>query len=251
MRFEFPTPDRIAELRTLWKQAFQDTDDFLDDFFSTGFSPDRCRCAIVNGQLAAALYWFDCHCDGRKIAYLYAVATAMAFRRQGLCHALMADTHALLAEQGCAGVMLVPGTSALASLYGSMGYRYCTTIREFFCAAEPEPAALRLIDAEEYARLRRELLPPGAVLQEGAALPFLQTQAKLYAGPHLLLAARKEDQTLFGLELLGDAAMGPGILSALGAAQGRFRTPGEGRPFAMYRSFGGSPAPDYFAFAFD
>lgn len=251
MRFDFPTPDRIGELRTLWKQAFQDTDGFLDDFFSTGFSPDRCRCATVNGRLAATLYWFDCQCEGRKIAYLYAVATDMAFRRQGICHALMADTHRLLAEQGYSGVMLVPGESSLASLYNSMGYRYCTTIREFFCTADPEPASLRLIDAEEYARLRRQLLPADAVLQEDQTLPFLRTQAKFYAAAHLLLAARKEEQTLFGLELLGDAAAAPGILSALGAAQGRFRTPGEGRPFAMYYSFDGSPAPGYFAFAFD
>ena len=251
MRFDYPASNQIDALEALWKQAFGDPDDFIDDFFATGFSVKRCRCATENGQLAAALYWFDCELDGRRIAYLYAIATDAAFQRQGICHALMADTHALLKKQGYIGTLLVPGATSLEGFYDSMGYRYATVLREFFCTAAPEPIPLRPIDAQEYARLRRELLPEGSVIQEGNALAFLTTQANLYAGTYLLLAARREGDTLFGLELLGDAAAAPGLLQTLGAAQGRFRTPGKGHPFAMYRPLDGSPAPTYFSFAFD
>ena len=251
MRFDYPTYDTIAELRILWKQAFGDTDEFLDQFFSTGFSVARCRCATENGQLAAALYWFDCGFEGRKIAYIYAVATAMAFRRQGLCHALMEDTHKLLIEQGYAGAILVPGSTSLAGLYSGLGYRYSTSIREFYCTAGPETVSLRTIDREEYARLRRTMLPKSSVIQEGENLRFLETQAKFYAGTHLLLAAGKVDQTLTALEYLGDTTAAPAVLGALGASQGRIRTPGDERPFAMYLSFDGDSVPAYFAFAFD
>lgn len=251
MTFEYPAQTMIPALRELWKDAFGDADDFLDDFFRTGFSPDRCRCVIQNGRPAAVLYWFECGLEGEKLAYLYAVATARAFRGRGLCHALMADTHTLLERQGFRGTVLVPGASSLAAFYGTMGYRYATSIRELFCTAEGEPVELRSVDPAEYAQLRRKLLPEGTVLQEGPALDFLHTQARLYAGTHLLLAARREGDTLFGLELLGDPALAPRLLGALGCAQGRFRLPGEGRDFAMFRPMNGGKTPKYLGFAFD
>ncbi|MBQ9762025.1 MAG: GNAT family N-acetyltransferase [Oscillospiraceae bacterium] len=249
MRIDHPT--QIPPLRQLWKQAFGDGDAFLDHYFSTAYAPDRCLCANEGDALAAALYWLDCEVDGRKIAYIYAVATEAEFRGRGICHKLMAKTHEILKNQGYSGTILVPGEPALEDFYAPMGYRSCTEIREVVCARGPEPAALRPIDGAEYARLRRELLPENAVIQEGASLSFLATQAEFYAGTHWLLAARREGECLYGLELLGDITAAPGILTALGCAQGQFRTPGPGRPFAMYRPLDAAPAPAYFAFAFD
>ena len=52
-------PTNTEPLRRLWKQAFGDTDSFLNSFFTFGFSPDRCRQITVDGNVAAALYWFD------------------------------------------------------------------------------------------------------------------------------------------------------------------------------------------------
>lgn len=251
MTFEYPSGAMIPGLRALWKEAFGDSDAFLDDFFRAAFSPDRCRCVTEEGRIAAALYWFDCELEGEPLAYLYAVATARAFRGRGLCHALMADAHALLEKRGFRGTVLVPGEASLAALYGSMGYRWATRIRELACAAAGEPVALRSVDAAEYARLRRELLPEGAALQEGPALDFLGTQARFYAGDRLLLAARREGDTLFAPELLGGAAQAPRVLRALDCAEGRFRMPGEDREFAMFRHLNGGKMPKYLGFAFD
>lgn len=250
MKIDPPTAGQLPALKALWKTAFGDTDDFIDGFFRTAFSPDRCRCAFIGGSLAGMLYWFDCECRGQKLAYIYAVATAPAFRRRGICHGLMADTHTWLADRGYAGALLVPGEPSLAALYGTMGYRYATGIRELTCAAGDPPVPLRPISPEEYCLLRRRYLPADGVVQEEENMRFLAAQAALYAAPGLLLAARAEGDALTGLELLGDPAAGPGILRALGAARGSFRTPGTA-PFAMYRDFGGSPAPSYFGFAFD
>ena len=46
MIFESPDRGRIPALRALWKEAFGDTDLFLDGFFEYGFSPNRCRCVV-------------------------------------------------------------------------------------------------------------------------------------------------------------------------------------------------------------
>lgn len=252
MKIDLPASEAVPALRTLWKAAFGDTDDFLDCFFGAAFSPHRCRCAVMDDQVAAALYWFDCTCRDQPMAYIYAVATAPAFRGQGICRRLMADTHAHLAGLGYAGAVLVPEGEALFRMYTGMGYRPCSTVSEFVCAPGDDPAPMHRIDREEYARLRRGFLPEGGVIQEGANLAFLEKQACFYAGLGFLLAARQEGDALIGLELLGNSAMAPGILTALGLARGSFRTPGGGKPFAMFQPLQkGACAPDYFGLAFD
>ena len=252
MTIDFPAAGQLPALRQLWQQAFGDTDAFLDSFFATGFSPDCCRCITENSQLAAALYWFDCKYRGNPVAYLYAIATDEAFRGRGLCHALMENTHTHLASLGYAGAILVPAEKSLFGFYARMGYQNFSSILEFPCSAGERAETLRRIPAEEYARLRRALLPGDAVIQEGAALAFLDTYAAFYAGEALLLAAVPDGDNVFVPELLGDPGKAPGIVTALGKKTGIFRTPGEGQPFAMYRSFTGELAPTgYFALALD
>lgn len=252
MRIDAPTPSLEPQLRRLWKDAFGDSDAFLDAFFSTAYSPDRCRCVTVDDRLAAALYWFDISCTDQKMAYLYAVATAPAFREQGFCRALMGNTHIHLASLGYRGALLVPDGEALTRMYAGLGYRPSSGIREFVCAMGSAPISLHRIDREEYARLRRQLLPPGGVIQEGENLTFLETQAEFYAGLDFLLAARREEGLLLGLELLGNADAAPGILSALGSPRGQFRTPGTHQPFAMFLPLkADAEAPSHFGLAFD
>lgn len=253
MIIDAPNRSQIPELRSLWQEAFDDTQDFLNDFDRTAFRTDRCRCAVTDGKVAAALYWFDCLHVGRRIAYVYAVATAKVYRGQGLGHGLMEDTHRHLGNHGYEGAVLVPGSKELFRYYESMGYRISSMIREFTCDASVKEVSLRCIGTEEYACLRRQMLPQGGVVQENENLDFLKTQAQLYAGQGFLLAARKEKDMLFGVELLGDETKASRIVSALGCAKGAFRVPGEGKPFAMYRSLKESalPPPSYFGLAFD
>lgn len=236
--------------RRLWREAFGDTDEFLDLFSSTAYAPERSRTVTVDGNLAAALYWFDCAYDGKKIAYIYAVATAKDYRRQGLCHRLMEDTHRHLKEQGYAGAILVPGSKALFDLYEGMGYVTCSSISTISCRAQGV-SECREVSKAEYAMLRRQFLPPGGVTQEGANLDFLEQQAQFYTGPGFLLAARKEARCLYGLELLGDISVAPAIVAELDCRTGEFRTPGAELPFAMYYLLRDDTAPNYFGFAFD
>lgn len=251
MNIDHPAPRQIPALRRLWKQAFGDTDEFLDIFFSTAFAPSRCRCICAGEDLLAAHYWFDCTCGGQKFAYVYAVATDPVHRGKGLCRSLMADLQALLAKQGYHGLILVPQNSSLAQMYRRMGFLDCTSVTEFTAPAE-EPIPLRRINAEEYAALRRRLLPPGAVIQEGENLTFLQAQALFFTGSGWLAALTLNGNTLHCHELLGNPDAAYGIAAALGCAEGFFRTPGADTPFAQYLPL----APDcvrpaYFGLAFD
>ena len=252
MKIDYPTPELIPQLRALWKEAFGDDDEFLDSFFAAAYSPARCRCVLVDGTVAAALYWFDVTCGEQEMAYIYAVATAAAYREQGFCRALMEDTHLRLSLRGYDGAVLVPDGEALSHMYKQLGYTYCSAVTEFICSAGTDPVPMHRIDRGEYARQRRLLLPEGGIIQEDENLDFLETQASFYSGLSFLLAARQEGDNLVGLELLGNPSVGPGILLSLGLSYGRFRSPGDGKPFAMFHPLKeNAQVPTYFGLAFD
>ena len=251
MIIDTPRPCHIPALRGLWKQAFGDTDEFLDDFFGVAFSPNRCRCIFMGDRIAAVLYWFDCSWEDKPIAYLYAVATDTAFRGQGLCRMLMENTHSHLRQLGYQGCILVPGSRELFEMYEKLGYSACSYVREFDCAAG-SPIPLRQLSAEEYAALRRQYLSDGGVVQEQETLRLLRAQASFYAGENCLLVCAVSEGKLSVSELLGDPNTAPGILAALGFSEGKFRTPGKEKPFAMYHAFTDNQAmPSYFGLAMD
>lgn len=249
MHIDHPLSDQSPALRCLWQEAFGDDDRFLDAFFTHAYAPLRCRCITENGTLAAALYWFDCTWQGKKVAYLYAVATAKAFQGKGFCRALMADTHALLTAQGYAGAVLVPGTKALFSLYGKMGYIPLDCADTLTCTAT-KPVYVRKIDTAEYDKLRRAFLSQNDILLGVESNRFLSSVWQLYAGNRWVLAAFDNGKTLTGMEFLGDTSAIPGILAALGKKKGTFRIPGS-KPFAMYKPLSHPGIPDYFGLAFD
>jgi len=253
MNIKIPVSSDIPALRMLWKEAFGDNDEFLDNFFSTAFHTDRCRFITSDDAPAAVLYWFDCLYMNKPVAYLYAIATAKAHRGQGLCHLLMNEVHSKLQALGYAGAILVPADSRLFELYQTLGYQTCCYINEFTCKASSKKVPLRRISAEEYTTLRRKLLPNGGILQEHENTDFLSTQSNFYTGDNFLLTARMENRQLFGMELLGDTSCAPDILYTLGCNQGIFRTQGHSMPFAMYHDLSDAslPLPSYFGLAFD
>ena len=164
----------------------------------------------------------------------------------------MENTHSHLLEQGYAAAVLVPGTKALFRLYEKMGYSTFGYVQEFTCEAGCAPAQLEKLTVEDYAQRRRMLLPQGAILQEGATLDFLHTQAEFYAGENLLLAGAVDGELLIAQEFLGDVSVAPGILKALGVKEGCFRTPGNEKPFAMFYPLSAETVvPTYFGIALD
>ena len=242
---------KTEPLRSLWQLAFGDSAEFIGSFFAAAYAPERCRVIVRDDRVAAALYWLDAEYAGQKFAYIYAVATHPDFRNQGLCRQLMEETHAVLTGQGYSGALLMPAEEGLRQMYGKMGYRECCNVSEFSCkAGAPVPA--RSVEKDEYARLRRDFLPDGGVIQEGENLDYLATYANFYAGSDFLLAAAPQNGRLHGIELLGNRKAAPGILAALGYGEGTFRTPGEDIPFAMFRPLKENvKSPRYFGLAFD
>ena len=269
-----PQPEHIAGLRILWKEAFDDTDAFLDVFFSTAFAPNRCLCILNDNTVIAALYWFECEYLSQPLAYIYAVATAKAYRGMGLCRQLLAAAHSTLKQQGYLGALLVPGSETLFDFYKKAGYQ-TTCYRHIFqydlntsannCCRTKQisPTAslavasiftLNQISASEYATLRKNFLPPESVLQEKENLHFMQKQLNFYSGEHCLAAVAITEQTLYCAEFLYTDCIDTTTLASecslpnhscnqdlfhdllcyFNCTSGVFCTPGNTSPFAMY-----------------
>lgn len=249
MTIDMPREEHIDGLRALWKEAFGDSDAFLDGFFATGFAPERCRVLDWNSRCAAALYWFDCHCGGKKLAYIYAVATLEDFRGKGFCRQLMEATHRDLQELGYAGAILVPGSRELFSLYEKLGYKAFCPMQEHRAAAAGAPLPLKAVSPEDYCRLRAALLPEGGVEQTG--IGYLATFTRLYTAEGCLFSVTQEGCTAYFQEFLGDVEKIPRVLSTLGAEDGLFRRYGSGNPWAMYCSLEEKwDIPGYFGLCF-
>ena len=241
----------ITELRGLWKKAFGDTEDFMDAFFKIAYDKNRCRYIRKDGKVVCALYWFDVDCRCRKMAYLYGVATDPQYRGQGLASYLIEKTCKELTEKNYSGVILVPGEQWLFEFYKRLDFYPCTTVDRFSCAAQGH-GLLRPVGREEYALLRRQLLPYRGVEQEGAFLELLESQYGLFAGEGFLLCAAVNGDQAYIPEYLGDKDKLPGVIAALGVRTANVCTPGDDRLFSMYRPLDETaPPPLYFGLAMD
>lgn len=248
MNINHPTPGQIPALGRLWKEAFGDLDPLLDGFFSTAFDEKRC---LVLEPAEAACYWLDCTCRGQKIAYLYAVATAKESRGRGLCRALMEKAKQVIAAQGYAGILLVPGSDSLRQMYAKMGFVNATAIHEFTLPAS-HPQTPEKLTAQQYCALRQALLPEGAAVEGPEIMAFLATQAEFYRLEATLCVAISCGNRLFAPELLGKKEHAAAIAAALGCERVTMRTPGSQMPWAMFCPLSSNaPTPTHFSLALD
>ena len=249
MTIDMPQKSQIPQLRSLWQQAFGDSDAFLDGFFATGFSENRCMCVTWNEAVVAALYWFDCSCNGKKLAYIYAVATDETFQGKGFCRSLMESTHRHLEKAGYWGAIVVPGDRGLFDLYEKLGYQgFCPKQLREVTAGE-SPIAVQPLTPEAYFEKRNQQLPEGGVVQDIAALSYLSTFAGFYEADGCIFCGSGEDVFRFQ-EFFGAEEKLPGILAGLQTGLGRVPCPGDGLNSAMFIPLTDSPEmPAYFGLA--
>lgn len=226
IEFRHPRPGEEATLRILFTEAFGE-EAFTDLFFRTGFSPGRCLAAF-DGELLAALHWFDCSLDGRKAAYLYGIAAFASCRGQGIGSGLIRFAIDFLQTRGYEVITLSPAEDSLFSYYERFGFRAVSTISESAVSAG-DPLPIRQLSPAEYAALRSAYLPEHSLVQEGAILDLLSGYAAFYATSNAVAAV--SDHMVW--ELLGEEAHAPGLIAALSLPAATVRTPGTDRPFAM------------------
>jgi GNAT superfamily N-acetyltransferase len=182
MRSEHPQEAHIPGLRRLWQEAFGDTDAFLDGFFSTAFSPERCLCVCRGEQVLSAAYWLDGQLPEGKCAYIYAVATAKACRGQGLAKSVMAQIRETLQRQGYVAAILVPGEPSLADFYGAMGYTFCGGMQACSALAKSPGVALRKSTQRSTAGCAGAIFRPAVYCRRDSAWTFCRPMQSCMRG---------------------------------------------------------------------
>ncbi len=243
------TVNDIPILKSLWREAFNDSDSFIDNFFNCAYKENRSLILESDNKIASMLYWFDCTFNEKPVAYIYAVATFNEFQKKGLCNALMEALHKHLKALGYIGACLVPSNEHLFNFYGKMGYIKCMYNNEKEVLPEKGIVDFIKISAEEYINLRKNYLPKNCITQNN--ISFLKLQANFFKGDNFLLCARKEKDTLFVLEFWGNKNKQGNIVYCQNAKKGLFRTTGAEKPFAMYLPFEETLLPEYLDFAYD
>lgn len=226
--------DTLCQLKQVWRGSFADPEEAIESFFRYGYSPNRCRYLEVDGRIVSALYWFDCLWEEKPLAYLYAVGTLPQHRGNGYAAQLIRSTHEVLKAAGYYGAVLKPA-EGLFPYYERLGYTTCGWVDKPLITACGDASAIKELDADVYAALRRQYLPHGGVVQEGDVLVFLQQYARFYEGPGCVLCAGREEKAVF--EFLGDIRVLPGVLQALQIPCATPITPGASTPFLMYCPF--------------
>ena len=184
-------------LTDLWMQVFGDSPQAVKCFFDS-FPCCRSYAAKEAGTVAAMVHAIERTLTPRhKAAYLYAVATAPAFRGQGLCRSLMAFAEADLKARGYDCCILRPASSGLFRFYEGQGYETA-----FFRSHNAFPGG-EPISAAEYIRLREEILTvPHTVCDETLlnyassvyGLTFYRTETGCCAAsPHYTAECLPED----------------------------------------------------------
>ena len=239
----------ITKLKALWMQTFGDSRESVDAFFATAYSPEHSAVIFLENQPVSALYWLDYAWKGKKLAYIYAVATDEKYRGQGYGTKLMKKAHGALRELGYAGAVLVPAEKRLVFWYETLGYQTCYRAKKQEIFAK-KAIPVTEITAAEYAEKREKMLPD--VPQPGKALyDFFATYGSFYQAENCIFAASRQDDKVQFQEFLGDGQKLPGIIGGMNAKSGVVFLPDNETTFAMFYPLTETKAPTYFSFALD
>jgi GNAT superfamily N-acetyltransferase len=152
-----------GQLRTLWQEAFGDSDAAVDYYFANRHR-DRDMLVSLDGNAVTAMLTMLpvtllYGSEARKGRYVYAVATAEQYRGRGISTDLLQYAHRVMAAENTAASLLVPAEESLFDFYRKRGYQTAFFVEDVTLPAAslppvPPGAACAPCDAGEYLRLR-------------------------------------------------------------------------------------------------
>ena len=219
----------IPAQRELWKLAFGDSDQYIDNFYNTCYRPDRVVVLEEDGAVKSMTAWFDTTFvlpgQGKyRSAYLYAVATHPDCRGRGLAARLLAGADEYFRSLGIPAVTTVPAEPSLHDFFGANGFRECFRILGGKLRRDEIPVppsnVLRPASTKEYSRVREELLkdiphiayPEDALAYQAGCCAL--GDGGLFvgdtpAGPACLCAERADGERMIFKEFLCPRQSGP------------------------------------------
>lgn len=228
MIIKMPAPEHYGQMKQIWQQAFGDSTESIDAFFTTGFRKGHSRVAVEQ-RVLGAIYWFDLFWQGGRYAYLYALAVDSHVRGRGVGSALVEQVCKELDEMGYAGAVLIPGSTSLYRYYEKLGFTAFGKAQTVTAYAGLTPSKLQEVSAREYLQGR------SGFSWDDAFAAFLENQCLLYQGEGIRLIQYRGMADI--QEYMGAPEMLPGVLAALDLPEATVCMPGGDNPTGMYRLF--------------
>ena len=147
-----------ADIISLWKHSFGDSDDYIKFFLDN--CPSECIGHFINEKPVSMLFLLNGSVNGHKVKYIYAACTLEEFRGRGLMRELLEYCKIYCSELSCDGIFLVPAEESLYGYYERFGYISCfgrTDINTGFYA-EADYELTELNDTGTIVSLRKKLL---------------------------------------------------------------------------------------------
>ena len=123
----------ILAVKSLWKEVFGDSDDYIGNFI-THFGIENCYVCELNEKITAMAFAipttlsYFAHRRANNFKYLYACATLPDYRGQGMMRKLLSTIFDESSNEKCAGIFLHPADKNLGHFYRKLGFEdffYC------------------------------------------------------------------------------------------------------------------------------
>ncbi|MBQ7856250.1 MAG: GNAT family N-acetyltransferase [Alistipes sp.] len=114
---------REQEIRTLWQELFGDSREQIDSFLGRYYRPDLTLTHEVAERIVSMLHIVPMQdSEGRRAAYIYAVATSAEHRGQGIASALLRQATQKIEADGYDYAFLIPSSDDALRLYRRLGF---------------------------------------------------------------------------------------------------------------------------------
>ena len=237
LQTRFSVPADIPAQRVLWKLAFGDTDEYLDNFYLNYYRPERAVVLEEDGVVRAMFTWFDTTLtlpEGYtfRAAYVYALATHPDCRGRGLAGKLLREGGELLRPLGIDLLTTVPAEPSLHSFFAANGFCEGFVMEQYRRGPAPVesiPCTLSPADPAHYNKVRETLLaalphitfPDEAMAHQLRCCELSGTgglfTAETADGPACLCAEAADRDLLLIKEVLGCERAKKAVLDALSA----------------------------------
>ena len=107
------------QLRALWRQCFEDSENYIDFFFRNRFAPENTEVWLCEDEAVAMAHLMDASVDGQKVWYGYAVAVDPGEQGRGFATALQ---RRVMSERP---YIVRPASVGLEDFYAHVGLK-CT-----------------------------------------------------------------------------------------------------------------------------
>lgn len=115
-----------SDLRSIWKEVFNDTDEFIDSFFGRRYSADSALVYREGGEIASMIFFprYDFKVDDARygLGYICGAATLPQFRSRGMMAKLLEASHEAMRARGDWFAALIPASDSLYEYYRRYGY---------------------------------------------------------------------------------------------------------------------------------